>query len=503
MSKKVEAIISDKTIIVLAEDANKGDYIDLANLTNVDLSNLEKQVADAKDTIYQKKLSEAIAKETKIKEAEFKALSEEALRKQEALYNKDLQDKLEEINGLKAKLEGISKEAKLSYQEELLGINEKHQEALRKQEALYNKELQGKLEEINGLKAQLEGISKEAKLSYQEELLNINEKHQKSLREQEAKFNQAQAKLQAEIAELKMRLESASSDAKLAYQDELIKLQKDFYDALEAEKAKYEQLNNDYLLLRNQKAATNNKMIGENLETFCDAAAREAMQAGMLNCTWEKDTKAVKGEGEEKGTKADYLFKIYLNEEHRPEELLTSVSLEMKDENPDSKDPKTNEDHYKKLDSDRTKKGAKYAILVSNLEFKNSNIPPIYRVVEYPDMYVVRPAYMVTFLSLIVSLTMRFQDLIISSINSEISLKKQTEFLDQFESLKNTYLDKPLDSLTKKVNEIMEQTEKARVSINNVDKLCVEIINQYIGVIESKLNNFDAKMKTNYRKLDK
>ena len=40
MSRKVEAMIKDKTTIVLAEDASRGDYIYLANLTNVDLSNI-------------------------------------------------------------------------------------------------------------------------------------------------------------------------------------------------------------------------------------------------------------------------------------------------------------------------------------------------------------------------------------------------------------------------------------------------------------------------------
>ena len=223
----------------------------------------------------------------------------------------------------------------------------------------------------------------------------------------------------------------------------------------------------------------------------------------MQNCTWEKDTKAKKEDDEHKGTKADYIFKIYLTPDHLPEELLTSVCLEMKDENPDSKKTKTNEDHYKKLDGDRKKNNAKYAVLVSTLDFKNENLPPIYRVLEYPDMYVVRPGYMLTFLGIIVSLTTRFQDLITSSINSELSLKKQTQFLDEFEALKKTYLDNPLDGLTKKVNGILEQTEKARASINNIDKLCVEITNQYIENIESKLDNFDAKMKTSYRKLNK
>ena len=401
MSKQINAIIKNKITIELVEDAKAGDYIDLANLTNVDLSNIEKQITDAKDAVYQKKLSEAIAKEIKIKESELA-------------------------------------------------------------------------------------------LKYQEDL-----------RRQEVSLTQTKQKLEVEIAELKAKLSSASADAKLAYQDELIKNNEKHQAELDQERAKYAELNEQYLLLRNQKASINNKMIGENLEHYCDAAVREALQAGMLNCTWDKDNKPEKDPDEEKGTKADYLFRVYLTEEHVPEELLTSVCLEMKDENPDSKSTKTNEDHYKKLDGDRKKKNCKYALLVSNLDFKNENIPPIYRVLEYPDMYVIRPAYLVTFLSIIVSLTTRFQDLILSSINNEMNLKAQSEFLDEFDKLKNTYLDKPLNTLQKKIEGILAQTENVRTAVNSIDALCIDITNQYLEQIESKLAKFDAGMRSNYRKLNR
>lgn len=430
MSRKVEAMIKDKTTIVLAEDASRGDYIDLANLTNVDLSNIEKQVSDAKEAIYQKKLNEA---------------------------KKEWQ-------------EALAKELKAQENE----LDAKHQLALQ------------------AMQQKLEAAELVAKTKLAEEL-----------KEQELNALRAQQKLEQANMALKEQLANADLKAQNAYQAKVIELNEQHQKELDVQRTKYEELNNEYQLLRNQKAAVNNKMIGENLENYCDAQMREALQGGMQNCTWEKDTKAKKEDDEEKGTKADYIFKIYLTPDHLPEELLTSVCLEMKDENPDSKKTKTNEDHYKKLDGDRKKNNAKYAVLVSTLDFKNENLPPIYRVLEYPDMYVVRPGYMLTFLGIIVSLTTRFQDLIISSINSELSLKKQTQFLDEFEALKKTYLDNPLDGLTKKVNGILEQTEKARASINNIDKLCVEITNQYIENIESKLDNFDAKMKTSYRKLNK
>ena len=87
----------------------------------------------------------------------------------------------------------------------------------------------------------------------------------------------------------------------------------------------------------------------------------------------DKDNKVLQNEDELKGSKADYIFEIYATEDKKEEDLLTSVCLEMKDENPDSKVKKTNEDYYKQLDLNRKKKNCKYALLVSNLDLSSSN----------------------------------------------------------------------------------------------------------------------------------
>ena len=88
--------------------------------------------------------------------------------------------------------------------------------------------------------------------------------------------------------------------------------------------------------------------------------------------------------------------------------------------------------YYKQLDKNSSKKGCKYALLVSNLETEKANDIPIYKVNEYQDMYVVRPAYMMTFLNIITSLTMRFVKIILDDKNETFELKKKNEFFDEF-----------------------------------------------------------------------
>ena len=185
-------------------------------------------------------------------------------------------------------------------------------------------------------------------------------------------------------------------------------------------------------MLQRQKASLNVKQTGEDLEAWCNNEVLSYMQNGLFNCTWIKDNKVVKEDDEVKGSKADYIFKIFASEEHLDHELLTSICLDMKDENPDSKNKHTNDSYYKKLDENRNKKNCKYALLVSNLEMDKPNILPIFKVREYPDMYVVRPAYLMVFLNMIASLTTRFRDLILAKESEMLELKDKNDLIEEF-----------------------------------------------------------------------
>lgn len=269
--------------------------------------------------------------------------------------------------------------------------------------------------------------------------------------------------------------------------NKVLQEQKDMYE--QALRDKEEIINN----LQRAKASMNVKQTGEDLEAWCDNEVTSYMQNGLYNCTWEKDNKSVKEEGESKGSKADYLFRVYASELHKEDELLTSICMDMKDENPDSTNKKNNADYYKQLDKNREKKKCKYAVLVSNLEMDKPNILPMFKVSGYEDMYVVRPAYLMTFLNMIASLTAKFADIIMDQEN-EIGLKTKFALMQEFDDIKKTYLDNPLGLLEKAINEITKNSNNIRTAVQNIDSQCDKINESYINQIQAKIGRFELKL---------
>mgnify|MGYP003294406734 CR=1 FL=1 len=339
---------------------------------------------------------------------------------------------------------------------------------------------------------------------------------QKAKQEEINKYTELNAKYQALSNEINSKVREKELEIENKYLSQIKELEskitlsekeKDLERevALNEQKDKYEKelsiCNDTINSLQRQKASLNVKQTGEDLEAWCDNEVTSYMQNGLLNCTWQKDNKVVKNEDESKGSKADFIFKIFVDE--KCEDMLTSVCLEMKDENPDSKNKLTNDHYYKKLDENRNKKNCKYALLVSNLEMDKPNILPIFKVREYPDMYVVRPAYLMVFLNMIASLTTRFSNLILTKEKEILELKDKNDLIEEFNNIKASYLDNQLDILEKQIAAIQKSTESIRKASNDIDTSCEKMVTSYINKIEDKLAKFELKLNKNViKKLD-
>lgn len=366
-----------------------------------------------------------------------------------------------------------------------------------------------KKNEIEALKSKIELLNTQNENKINEVKHGVEDRYKTQINELKNKLNSLKNELEAksnlEIIELNNKLNLQKQE----YENKLISLEKD--KNLEKEKAlfaKEKELNEkltekDNIIsnLQNQKARLNVKQTGENLETYCNNIVQEQMQNGFWNCTWQKDNEVKKEEGENKGSKADYIFKIFSSNEHKPEDLLAAVCLDMKDENPDSSFKQTNEHYYKQLDNNRNKKNCHYAVLVSNLEMNQANALPIFKVREYDEMYVVRPGYLMTFLHLITSLTMKFKDLITSKEKEDLEIKNKLVFIEEFNNLKNTYLDKPLESLRKEIEDIAKYNENIFKASQKISDSCEKISKKYIDEIVSKLDKFEVKIEKEYKKL--
>lgn len=145
--------------------------------------------------------------------------------------------------------------------------------------------------------------------------------------------------------------------------------------------------------LRDMKARLSTKMVGETLEQHCETQFNQLRMTAFPRAYFEKDNDA------SDGTKGDFIFR----ECDEAGNEIVSIMFEMKNENDTTATKHKNEDFFKKLDSDRTKKGCEYAILVTLLEpesdLYNTGIVDVsYR---YEKMYVIRPQFFIPIITLL------------------------------------------------------------------------------------------------------
>ena len=535
--KKINVIVKDKTLLELAEDASKGDLIDLKEVATVDTSYLDMLIESGQDKHYESKLNDvkkALNAENELKIQELKAQiesinkqhdSELKLKAQEidksysdriaSLNNQitrlneekkhDLDnlksEKQAEIQELKNQIDTLKNDNKnaliIKEQEVAKAFNDTIAE-LKKQIELLKETKKSEIDSINSKnEADKNKLINEASQKYSE----LEQKYNIIMSQFESRINQVKLESEAEFnkklseIETNNKLALANKDAIIQKKDsefEIAKLkalaeQKEVFD--NTLKEKEEIINN----LQRAKANMNVKQTGEDLEVWCDNEVTSYMQNGLFNCTWIKDNKLV-GDDDDKRSKADYIFKVYASSKHEDNELLASVCLDMKDENPDSVNRKANADYYKQLEKNRERKNCRYSVLVSNLEMDKPNVLPIFKVREYENMYVVRPAYLMTFLNMIASLTTRFSELILSKEVEMLELKNKLDLLNEFEEIKKTYLDKPLESLEKSIEDITKNTDNIKKAVKNIDDQCDKINRTYINQIIEKISKYELKL---------
>ena len=145
--------------------------------------------------------------------------------------------------------------------------------------------------------------------------------------------------------------------------------------------------------LRDMKARLSTKMVGETLAQHCETQFNQLRATAFPHAYFEKDNDA------SDGTKGDFIFR----ERDDAGNEIVSIMFEMKNENDTTATKHKNEDFFKKLDSDRKKKGCEYAVLVTLLEpeseLYNTGIVDVsYR---YEKMYVIRPQFFIPMITLL------------------------------------------------------------------------------------------------------
>lgn len=453
MAKIKDVTIINSSTIKLNVDCKKDDIIDLNDLNSIDSTILLEKINSNRDEIYNKKIEELKLQLEKDKKNEIAI----AVNVAENRLNEEINKKELEINELKNKIltEADSKKSavELAKQETEIKYNTEKQDL-----SLKLQELQSKLDSFERQKkVELDNLKKELELV---QLSKVNE-------------------LNNQIISLNEKLKSKDLEIENAVMKKVEELNKTISE-------KDFEINK----LTLAKSSTQIKMLGEQLEVWCNNEFNNYALCGFDNTTWYKDNASVKGD-DEVATKADYIFKVYATEDKKDVDLLTSVCCEMKNESPTSKTKKKNSDHYLKLDKDRIKKGCEYALLISELEWNSDNDVPIKKVPEYEKMYVVRPQYFITFLSIVYSFGMKYKDLLVNNNLEKEKFKDSQVIIDEFDKFKEGILNKLNKKLTEEVDKIVRQSESIKKSADTILSSAEEIKTKVIADINKRIENYN------------
>ncbi|MBQ2680547.1 MAG: DUF2130 domain-containing protein [Eggerthellaceae bacterium] len=344
--------------------------------------------------------------------------------------------------------------------------------------------------------------------------------------ESEADLQKAVAKRDAEIAQLRAQIEAQKqaqqTEQQLAVAEAVAAVEKErdalkaSVDLKEAEHASAQAALKEQLAeqapakdemivfqreeierLKDMKARLTTKIVGESLEVHCADEFNAIRATAFPNASFERDTEAVGG------TKGDF---IYREVDESGVEVI-SIMFEMKNEEEDSTRRKRNEDHFAKLDKDRTNKNCEYAVLVSLLEpesdLYNKGIVDVSW--RYPKMFVVRPQFFIPIISLLRNASlnaleykrevalMRQQDLDITTFEHDLEVFKEGFFKNFGDASKRfedavAAIDKAIADLQKAKEKLLVSEKHLTAANNKLEDLTVKKLTRKNPTMKAKFD---------------
>jgi len=313
---------------------------------------------------------------------------------------------------------------------------------------------------------------------------------------------------EAEIAEMRSKIQHAEIEKKLTVteavqkiekeRDELVNnlknketekqlLEKSLIEKFNAELRTKEDIiklkDEEIALRKDMKLKLSTKMIGETLEQHCETEFNKLRATAFPKAYFEKDNDS------RTGSKGDF---IYRETDETGNEII-SIMFEMKNEGDETTTKKRNEDFLKELDKDRTEKKCEYAVLVSLLEaeseYYNSGIVDVSH--KFSKMYVVRPQFFIPIITLLRNAAMNSLQ-----YKAELALvKNQNIDITNFEEKINTFkegfarnyelasrkfkiaieeIDKTIDHLQKTKDALLSSDNNLRLANQKAEDLTIK-----------------------------
>ena len=323
--------------------------------------------------------------------------------------------------------------------------------------------------EIKELKAKLDATEVEKKLAVTQAVNSIEKERDE---------------LQSGIKQAELEKQLAEKSLKDKYETQI----KDRDDAIER--------------LRDMKARLSTKMVGETLEQHCETEFNRIRSTAFPLAYFEKDNDA------STGSKGDYIFRDVDNAGTE----IVSIMFEMKNENDTTATKKKNEDFLKELDKDRAEKGCEYAVMVSLLEpeseLYNTGIVDVFH--RYPKMYIIRPQFFIPIITLLRNAAtksleyktelalVKAQNIDITSFESDLDTFK-TAFAKNYDLATRKFqtaideIDKSIDHLQKTKDALLGTDRNLRLANNKAQDVTIKKLTRKNPTMAAKFEELDDK----------
>lgn len=337
------------------------------------------------------------------------------------------------------------------------------------------------------------------------------------LREQElaGQGKQLLSEKDKEISELKLKLQSATTEQRLAVTEAVSQAEKE-RSKLELElksketqaeraefalkelyESKLKEKDEAIALYKDMKAKLSTKMLGETLEQHCEVEFEKLRATAFKSATFSKDNDA------SSGSKGDY---IYREVDENGTEII-SIMFEMKNEGDETATKKKNDDFLKELDKDRRQKDCEYAVLVSLLESDSElyNIGIVDKSHQYDKMYVVRPQFFIPIITLLRNAALnslkykselalvRTQNIDVTNFENDLNdfklnVSRNTDLtFKQFETAIGE-IDKSIDRLTKAKESLLKSGNNLRIANNKIQDISVKRLTRSNPTMQAKFD---------------
>lgn len=285
---------------------------------------------------------------------------------------------------------------------------------------------------------QIQLLQEKLQMEHEQAIKNLEFTHEKTVSELQQQQKDVTSRYELQLKEKELEGQRHLQDSKMEIvrlENEVKSLQTSHALDLQTMKQSYDMqlsLKEEQLeYYRDFKAKQSTKMVGESLEQYCMNQFNQIRMTAFPNAYFEKDNEVSKS-----GSKGDFIFRESVD----GVEFL-SIMFEMKNEMDTTATKHKNADFFKELDKDRREKHCEYAVLVSMLEedsdLYNTGIVDVSY--QYPKMYVVRPQFFLTLISLLRN----------SSMHS-IELRREMQLLKSQE-IDVTHFEEDLDAFKQNI----------------------------------------------------